>query len=189
VAQLSCNPGNIALKFSDCDRAFSKWLYGRDINNFDADADLIPNYIELIRGTSMVRFDSNDNPTSDGVTNIRKVSRGLDVLSSLDLWPVPDKSEMKISFNQQDTTCENNLNKYRYVIDNVPVSEVAAYTDNSNDQITNFSHGQNENVILVFSMWQSNGGVTLPNRLYMQKWLVPLVGTPRMEDNKFIGEF
>lgn len=188
MSKLTCVNTGFNFGLSDCDRAFAQKYYGRQMTSPDIDKDMMPNLIEIIRKTSPTRLDAFENPTVDGVVNIEKVTLGMDVLSSLKLWPIDEKKLMNLVFDANVGTCSNGLNKIEYVIEQAPLAEVESYTDPSDDAAINFTHAKNENVVLVISIWQSSGGVPQPDRLYVQKWLVPIGAAAKSEETKFIGE-
>ncbi len=189
AAALTCAKTNFSFGMSECDRAFATKIFGKPLGSIDADRDMVPNFLEILRGTSPLRMDMFDNPASDGVVNIEKISQGLDVRSSLALWPVESKKMMQLSYDSDVGTCDTGTKQLNYTIDNVPLIETLAYVDPSDDASIKLSHLKDENVVIVFSIWQTIGGVTLPNRLYIQKWIVPLIGDPKSETPKFLGEF
>jgi hypothetical protein len=189
VNSLTCVRTSTSMGFNDCDRKFAQRHFGRVIGSPDIDKDSLPNFIEVIRHTSMSRADALENPAVDGVNNFEKVSRGMDVLSSLDTWPIDPRKLVDLNFTANAETCANNLKKMSYSIEQIPFVDIEKFEDNSDDTVLNFSHEKDENVVLVFTIWQSSGGINLPNRLYIQKWNVPKAGAARSEEPKFIGEF
>lgn len=185
----SCNANNFTQGMTDCDRAYAAKLTGRLLSSADIDRDSISNFIEIIRGTSLARADMMDNPTADGINNFLKITQGMDVHASTVSWPIGSEYLMDIKYEVDAGTCDNGLAKINYSLDHVPLAEVLKYTDPSTEPGMNLSHEKDENVVLVFSVWQSSGGITLPNRMYVQKWIVPKTADPRKEEVKFLGEF
>lgn len=186
---LTCAAGGFNLGLSQCDRAYGNKLFGRGLNNSDIDRDSVPNFIEIIRGTALSRADMLDNPTADGINNFLKITQGMDVAASTATWPIGSEYLMDIKYEVSEQLCSTGLKKVDYELDQIPFVDVVKYTDPSDDVSVNLSHEANENVVLVFSVWQSSGGITLPNRLYMQKWIVPKAADPKKEEVKFLGEF
>lgn len=180
-----------------CDVSAASTFFGFKLTGIDSDNDLLPDFIEIIRSTSPSRDDALESPFGDGESNFKKITRGMDVESSAIKWPALDKNLMKIVYRQDaaTTACGSGKINYRYEIEQIPLVPVPAYSDNSAAVAAtagpiDFSHGQDENVILVFSVWQAAGGLTLPDRLYVQKILVPLKGEIQYIDKepKLVGE-
>lgn len=189
VQALGCVNAGFNFGMSDCDRNYAKKIYGSSLASVDADRDLIPNYIEIIRNTAPLRADMFDNPSADGILNLEKIKKGMDIFSSQQLWPVEQSKLMEVSYQADAGTCPSGTQQLNYSINNVPVVQTLAYMDPSDDPLMNLSHQENENVVLVVSVWQSIGGVTLPNRVYIQKWIVPINGAPKSNEIQFVGEF
>ncbi|MCC2677819.1 MAG: Calcium-binding acidic-repeat protein precursor [Pseudobdellovibrio sp.] len=190
AAGLTCSRSSFNFGLSECDKAFANKLYGRPLVNADIDKDAVPNFIEIIRGTSLARSDMLDNPTADGFNNYLKITKGMDVAASISTWPIDDDYLMDFKFTVEADACANGLDQVNYQLDHIPFAEnTLKYTDPSNDLAVNFSHEANENIVLVFSVWQSSGGITLPNRLYVQKWIVPKAADAKKDEVKFLGEF
>jgi len=190
VAALTCNKNLFNFGLSECDKALANKLYGRPLINSDVDRDAVPNFIEIIRGTSLARSDMLDNPTADGINNYLKISKGMDVMASTVSWPIGTEYLMDFKFEVEPNVCGPGLDQINYQLDHIPFAEnTLKYVDPSNDVSVNFSHEANENIVLVFSVWQSSGGITLPNRLYVQKWIVPKAADAKMNEVKFLGEF
>ena len=189
VATLSCANNAFNLGMSECDRKLAARLFTRQFDSPDVDRDSLPNLIEILRRTAVARADALDNPTSDGVNNFQKVSQGMDVESSTTMWPINPEKLVDLRFDATSAVCDNGLKRISYDIERVPFVDTQDYEDVTDDATINFSHKKDENVVLVFSIWQSSGGITLPNRLYMQKWVVPKLANPKKDEIKFIGEF
>ena len=194
LATPACKTKPAALGLQGCDLAAASSFFGVKLTGVDSDQDLIPDFLEILRGTSPSRSDAQEIPLGDGLSNFEKITQGLDVESSLKTWPVVEKNLMKISYNQIEN-CGTGKTQYQFGLNQVPLIPVPAYTDTlaqvpATQGPVDFSHGKDENVILVFSIWQVTGGLTLPDRLYVQKILVPLKGEIQYIDQepKFIGE-
>lgn len=189
LATLTCAKSNFSFGMSECDRAFAAKIYGRALATIDSDKDLVPNFLEILRGTSPLRMDMFENPASDGIVNIEKISQGLDIFSSTILWPVDQLNQMRISYNSDVGDCTTGTKQVEYVLENVPLVSALDYADPSDDPVIKLSHLKDENVVVLVSVWQTIGGVTLPNRMYIQKWIVPIIGEPKSEIPQFLGEF
>lgn len=174
-ANLTCNKDlSAGLGLSGCDLMFGASLFGAPLTGIDSDSDFIPDYLEIVRSLHPGRSDAQDNPMVDGVSNFEKIIRGLDINSSQTLFPIEDEKTIKIDYQENTSGCGSDLQArrlYDYFIDRLPLVETKNYVDDLSSGLS-LSHKENENVILVFSYWQADGGVAAPNKIYGQKILI-----------------
>lgn len=187
----SCTGQPAALGFRGCDLAAASTVFGLKLTGVDSEGDLIPDFLEILRSTSPARADALETPLSDGKTNFEKITAGLDIESSLSSNPVRESDLVKVTYSEELAgSCGSGKTNYLYELEQIPLLAVPAYTDKSPSGPVDFSHGRDENVVLVFSIWQASGGLTMPDRLYVQKILIPLKGEIQFVDKspKLVGE-
>lgn len=174
--------GGCAPKAACLDKAISPGLTGCDLSNFkaanslgrmtglDTDNDDIPDLLESLRGTSIVRADSGDDYDVDQVANLDEILLGTDVNSKLTMNPVNlvnyDLDEISESCNTRQKVVNLKINSIRLLPDTL------AITDNRplviGTQRIDLSHKAGENV-LAFIYISEPVSTTLVNKeMYMQ---------------------
>ncbi len=80
--QIICNPVQInSFNISDCDikiLKLDKIAVRPELIGIDSDNDGLPDYIEILKGTSPLNSDSYLDMDGDGLTNLQEISEGLD---------------------------------------------------------------------------------------------------------------
>ncbi len=191
LANSTCSGKSAALGLRGCDLAAASTFFGLGLTGIDSDGDSIPDFLEILRSTSPSRADALETPLSDGKTNFEKITQGLDVESNLSTNPVQEGDFVKVTYQEESAgECGSGKTNYHYELEQIPLLAVPAYSEKSPSGPVDFSHGQDENVVLVFSLWQSAGGLSMPDRLYVQKILIPLKGEIQFIDKvpKLVGE-
>lgn len=166
-SKLTCDPSINILGLNECDLKFSSNIFGSNMSYVDKDSDFIPDFIELVKNSNPIRFDSSDIPFSDGYDNLLKVELGLDLKSNNLLSPFPDSKKINIDFFENLQQCQSNAQSYQYILNNIPLQKVQPFNEGLTNN-NNFYHEQNENVILIISYWHSTGGIVLPDKIYTQ---------------------
>jgi hypothetical protein len=172
VSRLGCDATTtVALGLTECDLDIAESVYGVPLDGIDTDEDRLPDFIEIIRGTSPARADALASPFGDGLTNMAKITGGLDVEANALLQPVAADRQMDVTFEPSDTHCPAGRAGYTYVFEQLPMTSTRAFVDHTAD-VLSLSHGPDENVVLLLSLWQATGGVELESALYLHKLLV-----------------
>jgi len=187
-SKMTCSEEIKSLGMNECDLKFAHQYFGLPLTNIDTDRDGLQDFIEIIKGLNPARHDAFENPSGDGFTNEEKVILGLDIKSNLNLYPVDENSQISLRFQESSASCENKEKAYDYELESIPLKSTEKYSDPSSES-NNLSHEKDENVILLFSQWQSLGGLSLPNKVFYQKILIPLNKSDyRIQQSSFIGE-
>lgn len=187
-SKIKCDPSLFSLGFDDCDLKLSSKIYGSQLNGFDTDKDLIPDFIELIKGTNPSRADSSDSAFGDSIDNISKIEQGLDVNSNANEYSLLEKQKMNIEFIEDHASCGDTIKGYQYTVHSMPLQKISAFTDKSTG-VYNFSHEENENIVLLISYWQPMGGLSLPEKIYTQQIRVGIDKADfKISDLNFLGE-
>jgi len=164
---LSCNiiPGmcdpsqQIATGINDCDVVSTPSSNYRGINS-DAkelrhNADLVPDYLEIIRGSSRVTADADLDNDGDSLTNDKEIRLGRDI-NFPDDGNIDPQYLMQVSYAPGETLSECHGNQSYNLSINPPLLPVQAY-QNPGDPL---SHQKNENVILVYLVSEAPTGET-----------------------------
>ena len=136
--------------FSDCDLLAYRLPVGDSFGS-DYDKDLIPNYIEVLRNTMPLNFDSTTDTDNDGKTLSNEISIGTD----------PHSADMIISQNLMSYSlkaasgekCNSIQDKYKLDIKSLSFLEGPAFVDNSPEiigsYVVDYSRTEKENVYLI----------------------------------------
>lgn len=172
---------------TECDEQLSMKIFGKKMSDLDSDKDSIPDWLELIRSMNPLKVDTFDIPFNDGLFNFQKISKGIDVLSNVKIYPVNTESTIDVRLSENSASCENEVKRYDYQFHRIPFSDNLSYVD-SNPNL-NLTHKENENIVLFFSYWKAIGGVSLPTKIYLQKIIVQKNQPNYQIDNyRYLGE-
>lgn len=81
-SKITCDAGKInKFGISDCDikiLKLDKLAYRQELVGIDSDNDGIPDFIEILKGTSPINMDSYIDMDNDGLNNLQEINAGLD---------------------------------------------------------------------------------------------------------------
>ncbi|MCB0347182.1 MAG: VWA domain-containing protein [Bdellovibrionales bacterium] len=167
-------------------------IFDSYVDNFNQDEDLLPSFIEKIRGLSTTLNDSNLNYDGDNFLNYEEVQVGRDVNSSDIRYPMPIANLNIATISRDENRCEvggisSDLGIKFNVNQMVVIPDVNAYVDPNPSADFNFSHAADENIILLTYVAEPL------NSLQDKKYLFGLVLKAKFYDSRSfrvnIGEF
>lgn len=152
--------GGLSCQYTGLTAAISTGLVETDLAGYsasagglgyDADADGIPDFLEILKSTFVVNDDALSDYDLDQKNNLKEVQEGTDVNSSDDQSiPPQHKTSVRywLSANTGANPCAQGQKLYEFSVDNIPLLPVFAYTA-ENEEEGYLSHSQNENIILL----------------------------------------
>ncbi|MBK9295179.1 MAG: hypothetical protein IPM57_12210 [Oligoflexia bacterium] len=134
---------------------------------YDADLDGIPDLLEILKSTDIVRDDVLNDNDLDGKNNLKEVQQALDANSADDLY-LPPQFQTITRYWLSDLyggngVCPTGQKMYEFSVDNIPLVPTQAFTA-ENVEEEYLSHSQAENLILLSYVSESEG--TSPQREY-----------------------
>lgn len=137
----------------------------------DTDRDGVADVIEIVRGTNPTLMDSSDDMDNDGFTNQAEINSGTDPMR-----PVNVARDLQMIYTESSVPtadfCPNGSEAWQFKIDQLPVvltkSSSAKETpieavSKSTESNFDFSHAENENLILVtYKLVPSNAAAAAP---------------------------
>jgi hypothetical protein len=189
VSTLQCDSEVGRLGLTDCDLKFAANVYGKPLDGVDTDKDGIIDLIEILRGMNPNRIDTYENPSGDGVINIKKIFEGLDIFSSLISYPIGNNKKLGLQFEESLDKCSDNRSSYSFELTDIPMVNTVSFPKSSLTENLNFTHLKNENIVLLISHWQTEGGLNLPEKIFYQKVKVNLKNSIfNIFDSELVGE-
>lgn len=167
---LTCTGVQKYFMLTDCD---IEYLYNNSTKplgaGLDSDKDNIVDYLEIIRGINPKLSNAQSDDDGDSISNIAEVNQGTNPLMNNGVQaPLPTQiiNAQVIESNQNNTQCTTQGTHWSWNIPNVPLVNVQAYTDQSTGGLFNFSHAQDENIILVSYVAEPINSSTQPKLVY-----------------------
>lgn len=150
--QNACNGvNNNHFGLTQCD------LNAFNILGLDHDEDLLPDIVEVLKGTQPGFADALQNVDLDQLNNRDEVHKGRDPLVPDDDWP--EHLQVHTSFSSIGQ-CSNLFARNTLEVDYVPLVETRAFTQPGENMPSGISlaHGAGENLILVYYIVDTGNG-------------------------------
>lgn len=162
--------------------------------NLNEDKDVIPSFLEVIRGLDPTVRDDFLDIDLDGQNNFEELSSGRDIFSHESDYPTPGSYlvKSKRSLDPQEL-CPNGQPVYRLDISQIPmVKDTLGYQDPSPGDI-DFTYSAGENLIMVYYIAEPLNSDDLKPRIYVKLLRVPSNSRSNIEINtldfQLMGEF
>lgn len=161
----------------------------------NADKDVLPSFVEVIRGLNPDIADYSLDRDGDGVSNGVEIRSGQDPHSKESLFPLPPNYRTRLLVREDRMNlCEAGQSRFIFEVQQIAtVQSSLGFTDPSPANEIDFSYSAGENLVMLYFIAEPTNAVDAKSKMFMALVRVPAGSEASFvvqeEDFKFLGEF
>lgn len=188
----TCSANDENLGINQCEvEALNLNINHHPVKGLDTDQDGVPDILEILYGLSPVSLDHNLDLDHDGLPNWQEIQFGSSPRYSNRNFDEKHSIHYQIEKNvQPSNSCDGEV--WQIDLTKMPLLSVPPFVDNNpSGKSIDFSHGNDENIIVVFIKLQKQVGTFGNSKMYFKDIKVNKSNTNfklNMSDLKFAGD-